>query len=658
MDARGLERYRRRLYSRVPVIGERLRRGAAGVLARDGTPGAVRMLAEAVTRSDDGRVRGIALNALRRLASRGCVEAREALCRLVIVRDHPWARKVALAAQYAPLDPHQRALFYFLTGQWDRYERLDFDQTLLRVAYQVAGESLRRRITERARRAGRMDWVAVVTGGRQGRRLWEMMDEEWEAALAVLGGNEQWGEMWRLAQAAPEVWSVRLLQRLKRAAWVPSGDEREGFVELAGLAEGCIGDPPELGRLIYCRAVLRKHDDRVTCLAISPDGRLLATGTELCDDMVRLWRLPDGEALKAVEGHEDGVGCLAISPDGRLLASGGGEGMVWLWQLPGGRALSGPRRHANSVTGLAISPDGQVLASGSSDKMVRLWRLPDGEALKTLEGHTDSVRCLAISSDGRMLVSGGDDHAVWLWHLPDGAPLKVLRRHTSWVTCLAISPDGRLLVSGSADHTVRLWRLSDGAALRTLRGHTGGITCLAISPDGRLLASGSADHTVRLWRLPDGAALRTLRGHTSGVTCLVISPDGRVLASGSNDKTVRLWRLPDGISLKTLEGHVGSVWCLALSPDGRLLASGSGDKTVRLWELGPLLLRHLPLGQTCLGDMTWARAALRDGEVSETEQRWLEFVLALMRWRRRFDIEVAETPSRIQVGEFDIEVEG
>ena len=191
----------------------------------------------------------------------------------------------------------------------------------------------------------------------------------------------------------------------------------------------------------------------------------------------------------------------------------------------------------------------------------------------------------------------------------------------------------------------------------TLEGHTDELRCLAISPDGQLLATGSCDHTVQLWRLPDGKALETLQGHIDSVNCLAISPEGRGLASGGGhkDHTVQLWRLPDGKALKTLEGHIDSINCLTISPDGRLLASGSWDNTVRLWTSDLARLSCLPVGQTTLEDMESVQEALQY-EVPDAELGWLKFILALMHWRRRFDIEVEEMPRRIAVGEFDIEI--
>ena len=62
---------------------------------------------------------------------------------------------------------------------------------------------------------------------------------------------------------------------------------------------------------------------------------------------------------------------IALSPDGRLLATGGRDGRVILWPLGGGAARTA--RHEGPVRDLVFADEGQLLVSASEDSTVRGW---------------------------------------------------------------------------------------------------------------------------------------------------------------------------------------------------------------------------------------------------------------------------------------------
>jgi hypothetical protein len=66
---------------------------------------------------------------------------------------------------------------------------------------------------------------------------------------------------------------------------------------------------------------------------------------------------------------------------------------------------------------------------------------------------------------------------------------------------------------------------------------------------------------------------------------------------------------------------------------------------------------HLPINQTDQKDIGWVQEALQHDEITQAERKWLEFLLALIHWYRRHDIELGEAPKSIPAGEFDIEIE-
>ena len=230
--------------------------------------------------------------------------------------------------------------------------------------------------------------------------------------------------------------------------------------------------------------------------AVSADGRLLALrrGKD-----IYLWDLTNGKFLRQLNGHTEYVSSVAISPDGRYLASGSLDNTVRLWDAATGQQLRQFNGHTNDVWSVAISADGRYLASGSLDNTVRLWDAATGQQLRQFNGHTNDVWSVAISADGRYLASGSGDKTVRLWDAATGEQLRQFNGHTSAVRSVAISPDGRYLASGSTDNTARLWDATTGEQLRQFIGHTDEVRSVAISADGRYLASGSWDGVVQLW---------------------------------------------------------------------------------------------------------------------------------------------------------------
>ena len=286
-----------------------------------------------------------------------------------------------------------------------------------------------------------------------------------------------------------------------------------------------------------------------------------------------------------LKDHISLVVSLAISPDGRTIASGSADETIKIWDAKSGKLLNTLPGHDKSVYSLAISPDGKTLVSGGGDKAIEIWDLRTNERKKTLEGHDFSVFTVAVSPDSKTIASGSSDKTIKIWDLKTGKLENTLTGHSNWIRSLAFHPDSSTLVSGSKDKTLKIWDLKTGKAKKTLTGHTGGILSVAISPDGKIIASGSEDKTIKLWDGKTGNLKRTIKGYPSWFRSLTISPDGRVLIAGSGDKTIKMWDLTTGKEIQTLSGHDKGVYALAISRDGQTLVSGSEDMTVKVWQI-------------------------------------------------------------------------
>ena len=231
------------------------------------------------------------------------------------------------------------------------------------------------------------------------------------------------------------------------------------------------------------------------CMAFSPDGSMLASaqaalgeGRASLDYLVHVWDVRTGDKVKTFEGHVAKVNCVEFSPDGTLLASGSENGTIRLWDADTGQQLETYKGHTDAVNSIAFSPDGKTLASGSGE-----WGL----------GKDTTIRLWDVPSDRHRRNGGGGTWQRLARLFGLGKASEVLKGHGRVVNAVAFSPDGEIIASGSDDSTIRLWDPHNGMHLETLEGHKEIVNSIAFSPDGRTLASGSEDGTILLWNLSD-----------------------------------------------------------------------------------------------------------------------------------------------------------
>jgi WD40 repeat protein len=169
-------------------------------------------------------------------------------------------------------------------------------------------------------------------------------------------------------------------------------------------------------------------------LAFAPDGKRLA----LAGAKVTLLDVT-ADGLRPVHTFDEVASCLAFSPDGRVLATSLSHGEVRLWDVHTGRLSRHLRQQRQGAGGggnsgllretsswLVFSPDGRKLAYATNHGTVRLWDLEAGQDVLVLEDFPEQVDRLLFSHDGRRLLAVNGGSLISIpprWYAWDATPL-------------------------------------------------------------------------------------------------------------------------------------------------------------------------------------------------------------------------------------------
>ena len=223
-----------------------------------------------------------------------------------------------------------------------------------------------------------------------------------DGRLLVSGSADGTIKIWDVSQwqniGTREPKTVQMFSAVHMVAFHPNGQLLATSGRHAKVVD--ISDSAEIATL--------PHDDYVWTLAISHDGRYLAT-----DDgegtTVKIWDIQRQRLTTLLEGHTADVNYVKFSPDGRVFASASWGGEVKLWDVSNWEPLG--TRGSRGTAAIDFTADGEILASAGFGE-IALWSVESGDKIATLQGHTGWIRGLAFSSDSTRLASGGEDGSV------------------------------------------------------------------------------------------------------------------------------------------------------------------------------------------------------------------------------------------------------
>jgi len=297
---------------------------------------------------------------------------------------------------------------------------------------------------------------------------------------------------------------------------------------------------------------------------------------------------------KTLTGHSEPVNCLSYSPDGKLLASGSdivglnepdsGKFEIIIWSIDDFKILGHLTGHKDAIQSISFNKTGTKLVSSDSKGEIKIWDVKNLNAIKSITGG-NWVNTITLTPDDRYIIGEYTfEKKVSLWDFETGEMISTLNVNQQ-IGSMDISPDGSKIAL-SCYHKIQVWSLISNKQLLSIDDLFARGFAIKYSPDGKDLAVGMGEGEIKFFD-PETLILKfILQGHFNAVLSVSFNKTGKYLVSGSSDQMIKIWSLQSKKEVKSLVNfHKGTVQSVAFNPISNIFATTGIDKTIKIWKI-------------------------------------------------------------------------
>ena len=274
----------------------------------------------------------------------------------------------------------------------------------------------------------------------------------------------------------------------------------------------------------------------IKAVTFTVNGEYLVGGG---DDGLRVWRAKDGKQVATMAARD--VNCLALSKDGRWIASGTYEGELCMWDAKTFKNVFTHKEDDDDLFGVDFSPDSTRLLIGSENCTATIWDVANRKKSLTLR-HEDWVIAAKYSPQGNRIATATHE-SVRVWDSNGGRLLVDIQVKVTpyWHSGLLWFNNYLFVVS---DSTIKKFEASTGSTVSEWSvPDTNNSSCITLPRHLEFIAYSTND-TVTFWDTSTHTRVGLVQ-HTQSIRSIALSLDNRFLAIGGNNGKIAIGDLRD-----------------------------------------------------------------------------------------------------------------
>ncbi|KAH0695321.1 hypothetical protein KY285_022418 [Solanum tuberosum] len=230
---------------------------------------------------------------------------------------------------------------------------------------------------------------------------------------------------------------------------------------------------------------------------------LITCGT--CENSFQVISLTDGRMVQSIRQHKDVVSCISVTSDGSILATGSYDTTVMIWEIVRIRTSEKRVKHTQAE----VPRKDCIIAEAP---------------FHILCGHDDVITCLYASIELDIVISGSKDGTCVFHTLRDGRYVRSLRHPSgSPLSKLVASRHGRIVLYSDDDLSLHLYSIN-GKHISSSESN-GRLNCLELSSCGEFLFCAGDQGLIIVRSMNSLEIVGKYNGIGKIVTSLTVTPE-------------------------------------------------------------------------------------------------------------------------------------